>query len=217
MAVRHPLLSSRRDPYLVRAGNINLAQLGLDTVRAQVAFSFRRPLGVPAKEILVLQDRVQLFQERRKRDWRLQSLKERIPAGLVRNLRQVALSVTYPERVMARAADSGAVQRVNNYAGFFRRHVGVLDVRAEWIAAEAIDAIRDQQNFTAYARGHGPSFDQAHSRKVNARISGEISQRQPQSLGHRVVVVAELRNGLHPAVAGIKHADPGRLGLARDE
>src|SRR5271156_2774771 len=161
IAVRHPLLSSRRDPYLVRAGNINLAQLGLDAVRAQVAFSFRRPLGVPAKEILVLQDRVQLFQERRKRDWRLQSLKERIPSGLVRNLRQVALSVTYPERVMARSTHPGGVQRVNNHTGFLRRHVRTLNVWAERVAAEAVNAIGDQQNFAAHARSYGPPLDQA--------------------------------------------------------
>jgi hypothetical protein len=66
-----PLLRRSRDPNLVRAGNIDVPQLGPDAVRAQVALPFRRSLGIPAKEILVLQDRVQLFQERRKSNRRL--------------------------------------------------------------------------------------------------------------------------------------------------
>ncbi len=93
-----PLLRRSRDPNLVRAGNIDVPQLGPDAVRAQVAFPFRWSLGIPAKEILVLQDSVQLFQERRKSNRRLQSLEEGITASLVRDLRQVALPVIYAER-----------------------------------------------------------------------------------------------------------------------
>src|ERR1700674_1115597 len=92
-----------------------LAQLGLDAIRAQVAFPLRRPLSVPAKEILVLEDGVQLLEEWSKRDRRLQSLEERIPSGLVGNLRQIALPVTYAEHAMARSTDPGGVQRVNDH------------------------------------------------------------------------------------------------------
>src|ERR1700733_3915945 len=108
---------------------------------------------------------------------------------------------------MSRSANSRAVQRVDDYPGLFRVHISVLDVRAERVAAKAIDSVGDQQNFASHAGSLRPSFDEAHRRKINAGISAEISQRQTQSLGHRIVVVAELGSRLHSAVACIKDTD----------
>src|SRR5271155_3225601 len=59
------------DKYLVRAGNINVPQLGLDAERSQLAFPLRGPLAVPAQKILVLQDGIQLLQKRREGNRRL--------------------------------------------------------------------------------------------------------------------------------------------------
>src|ERR1700674_3656067 len=150
-----------RDEYLLRGGNFDAAQLGTDADALELALFFLAALGGECKEMLIFKNGIQLREEGREGDGRLCALKERLAAGGIGNLRKIALPLTDAEKTVTGVADTVGEKRVDHDAGFLRLLDGGGHVGAEGIAAEAVDSIANQQDFTARA-GDGPARNQIH-------------------------------------------------------
>src|SRR6202030_3086 len=136
----------------------------------------------------------------------LQALEESFAARYVCHFGEIALSIVHLEQIAAEAADAAGVERVNYDAGLLRAFNCRIYIRAERIAAEAIDSIGDQQNLAARAR-HRPALDQIHDREIDAGIRGDISEGQANALANGFVVRAELRRSLDGAITRVENCD----------
>ena len=94
------LLRRAGHPNLVGRRNVHVFLFRLNFERTQLTLALDC-VHLEPQEILVLQNHIELFQKRRERDRRLQSLEERFAAGPLGQLIEVALAVADPERIAA--------------------------------------------------------------------------------------------------------------------
>src|SRR5579862_8906906 len=141
---------------------VHIFLLGADSNAAHLAILLFAARRFKLQPVLIIQHHIQLLEEWRERNWRLQALEERFAARPVRHFGEVALPVVHLKHIAAEPAYAAGVQRVNHDAGLLGTLNCSVHIGTERIAAEAIDAVSNQENLTARA-GDRPTLDQIHN------------------------------------------------------
>src|SRR5580693_5275319 len=145
----------RGHPPAFRRRDIHAANFCADADAAQARFL--AGLIKRGHKILIVENEVELLQERRVGDRCVEALEERFAAGFLGDLREIALAQAGAEEVAADEADAARKDGVDDDAGTLRASDGRIEIRAGWkVAAEAVNSIGYQEHLAASA-GFGPA------------------------------------------------------------